>query len=74
MMKNVLIALSITGLSFASVNAMAGEDFAALDTDQSGTISMSEAQAHTALAEQFKELDADANGELSETELANFRG
>ncbi|TMN40548.1 EF-hand domain-containing protein, partial [Pseudoalteromonas piscicida] len=56
-MKNVLIALSITGLSFASVNAMAGEDFAALDTDQSGTISMSEAQAHTALAEQFKALD-----------------
>ncbi|TMN65629.1 calmodulin, partial [Pseudoalteromonas piscicida] len=28
-MKNVLIALSITGLSFASVNAIAGEDFAA---------------------------------------------
>ncbi|NKC21395.1 EF-hand domain-containing protein [Pseudoalteromonas sp. S4498] len=73
-MKNLLVAVSLAGLSMASVNAMAGDDFAKYDADGSGTISMSEAQAHTALAEQFKELDADANGELSETEFANFKG
>ncbi|NUZ12641.1 EF-hand domain-containing protein [Pseudoalteromonas sp. McH1-7] len=73
-MKNLLVAVSLAGLSMASVNAMAGDDFAKYDTDGSGTINMSEAQAHTTLAEQFEALDADANGELSETEFANFKG
>ncbi|USD30239.1 EF-hand domain-containing protein [Pseudoalteromonas sp. SCSIO 43201] len=73
-MKNLLVAVSLAGLSMVSVNAMAGDDFAKYDADGSGTINMSEAKVNPNLVEQFKALDADANGELSETEFANFKG
>lgn len=73
-MKNVLIALSITGLTLASANTIAGEDFASYDTDSNGAISMSEAKVNTALIEQFKDLDVNADGELNETEFSNFKG
>lgn len=73
-MKNVLIALSITGLTLASANTIAGEEFASYDTDGNGAISMSEAKVNTALIEQFKDLDVNADGELNETEFSNFKG
>ncbi|MEJ6472845.1 calmodulin [Pseudoalteromonas piscicida] len=73
-MKNILVAISITGLTLASATAMAGEDFASYDTDGNGAISLSEAKVNTALIEQFKDLDVNADGELNETEFSNFNG
>ncbi|ASD69750.1 MULTISPECIES: calmodulin [Pseudoalteromonas] len=73
-MKNLLAALSITGMTLVSASAMAMDDFEKYDTDGSGTISMSEAQVNPKLAEQFKTLDVDGNGELSESEYEHFEG
>ncbi|MBR8844173.1 EF-hand domain-containing protein [Pseudoalteromonas sp. JC3] len=73
-MKNLLVAVSLAGLSMASVNAVAGDDFAKYDADGSGTISMSEAKVNPNLVEQFTQLDGNADGELSESEFANFEG
>ncbi|ASD69471.1 MULTISPECIES: calmodulin [Pseudoalteromonas] len=73
-MKNVLAALSIAGLTFASASALAGEDFTKYDTDGNGTISMTEAKVNQSLAEQFTQLDSNADGELSESEFANYQG
>ncbi|TMN46226.1 calmodulin, partial [Pseudoalteromonas piscicida] len=39
-MKNVLAALSIAGLTFASASALAGEDFTKYDTAAKGSIIM----------------------------------
>ncbi|PHI37436.1 calmodulin [Pseudoalteromonas sp. GCY] len=73
-MKNVLTALSIAGLSMVSASALAGDDFAKLDTDGNGSISVTEASVSASLSEQFADLDANADGELSKSEYANYEG
>ncbi|MCG9761578.1 MULTISPECIES: EF-hand domain-containing protein [Pseudoalteromonas] len=73
-MKNVLAALSIAGLSMVSASALAGDDFAKLDTDGNGSISVTEASVSASLSEQFADLDVNADGELSKSEYANYEG
>ncbi|ASD69470.1 EF-hand domain-containing protein [Pseudoalteromonas piscicida] len=73
-MKNVLAALSIAGLSMVSASAFAGGDFEKLDTDDNGSISVTEASVSTSLTEQFADLDTNADGELSKSEYANYEG
>jgi Ca2+-binding EF-hand superfamily protein len=67
------IALSLSTLFAASVivSANASEElFSALDTDQSGTISQTEASAHSGLSALFSEVDADSDGEITYAEFA----
>ncbi len=66
--KLLILALAIA----ASGTAIAGDAYSALDADNSGSISLSEAAALPGLTEQFKALDADANDELSVDEFAKF--
>ncbi|ODB35597.1 calmodulin [Pseudoalteromonas sp. BMB] len=73
-MKNVLAALSIAGLSMVSASALAGDDFAKLDTDGNGSISVAEAGVSASLSEQFADLDTNADGELSKSEYENYEG
>ena len=64
-------------LVFAAGAAQAGEaDFAMLDADQSGGLSLAEVQATypDAAAEDFARYDADGSGELSEAEYAAWIG
>ncbi|TMN46217.1 EF-hand domain-containing protein, partial [Pseudoalteromonas piscicida] len=53
---------------------LAGDDFAKLDTDGNGSISVTEASVSASLSEQFADLDANADGELSKSEYANYEG
>jgi hypothetical protein len=75
MMKIVLAAvatLALSGAAFAETAAVAAPEFATVDTDVNGTVSLVEAQvAYPALtAEEFAKVDADANGELTAEEFA----
>jgi hypothetical protein len=68
-----LTALTLSSIFFASVviTANASEElFSSLDTDQSGTISQTEASAHSGLSALFGEVDADADGEITYAEFA----
>ncbi|MGH8563667.1 MAG: hypothetical protein ACREXW_06090 [Gammaproteobacteria bacterium] len=49
-------------------------DFSAVDADQNGVISSSEAVSVPALVEQFSEADRNADGGLSEDEYAVIGG
>jgi hypothetical protein len=61
-------------LSFAAGGAIAGEgkDFASLDADKSGALSLAEVQAASpdATAEEFAAYDAGKSGHLSTEEFA----
>ncbi|WP_395339059.1 EF-hand domain-containing protein [Ningiella sp. W23] len=72
LLKNVTaVTLSILFVACMSYNAMASEElFTALDVDQSGTISETEASAHSALSVIFSEVDADGDGEITYDEFA----
>ncbi|WP_394225714.1 EF-hand domain-containing protein [Pseudoalteromonas spongiae] len=74
MKKALVIAISMYVMLFATVKAVADEEFALLDSDNSGTISVDEAKRNHALLEQFTHLDRDNNGELSPQEFARFTG
>jgi hypothetical protein len=69
MKKIVLSSVLLLGLSGAAL-AQAATDFASVDTDVSGGISLAEAQAAwpDLTAEAFAAADTDANGELSAEE------
>lgn len=71
MKKIVLSSLIVLGMSGAAF-AQAATDFASVDTDVSGGISLTEAQvAWPDLTEEaFTAADTDANGELSAEEYA----
>lgn len=66
MKKIVLSTLVVLGLSSAAF-AQSATDFAAVDADASGAVSLEEAQAvwPDLTAEAFAAADTDANGELS---------
>ncbi|MCF6235084.1 MAG: calmodulin [Gammaproteobacteria bacterium] len=66
--KLLILALAIA----ASGTAIAGDAYSALDADNSGAISLSEAAALPGLTEQFNVLDVDVNGKLSAEEFAKF--
>ncbi|KPV96969.1 MAG: EF-hand domain-containing protein [Pseudoalteromonas spongiae] len=74
MKKALVIAISMYVMLFATVKAVADEEFALFDSDNSGTISVDEAKRNHALLEQFTHLDRDNNGELSPQEFARFTG
>ena len=69
MKKIVLSTLVVLGLSTAAF-AQAATDFASVDSDASGAVSLEEAQAAwpDLTAEAFAAADTDANGELSAEE------
>lgn len=69
MKKIVLSSLILVGLSGAAM-AQAATDFATVDTDASGGVSLVEAQAAwpDLTAEAFASADIDGNGELSAEE------
>ncbi|MBL1406113.1 MAG: calmodulin [Hyphomicrobiales bacterium] len=71
-MKKIILALAITGLSFTS--AFAEElDFAKIDTDGDGLVSIEETQAAglPLTLELFSEADKDQDGKLNAEELAS---
>lgn len=71
MQKIILSTLVVLGLSSAAF-AQAATDFATVDADASGGVSLTEAQAAwpELTAEAFTAADIDANGELSAEEYA----
>jgi len=73
MKKIILSSLVLFGLSGAAM-AQAATDFASVDTDVSGGVSLAEAQvAWPDLTEEaFTTADADGNGELSVDEFATL--
>lgn len=71
MKKIILSSLVVLGLSTAAF-AQAATDFATVDADASGGVSLVEAQAAwpDLTADAFAAADVDANGELSADEYA----
>ena len=70
-MKRILLALAVAG--FASLSALAAEmDFAVVDTNADGAVSLEEALAAgwEWSEEQFGEADADGDGALNSEEFA----
>lgn len=74
MKKTVLSVLVALGLSSAAMAQDAATDFATLDADASGGLSLTEAQAAMpdVTAEAFATADADVSGELSVEEYATL--
>ena len=72
MKKIILSSLVVLGLSTAAFAQAAAPDFATIDADASGGVSLAEAQvALPDLTEEaFTAADLDANGELSAEEFA----
>lgn len=74
-MKHLLIVIAAAG--FAAPAFAQAADFAAVDADQSGTVSMEELQAAMpdVTEEAFTAADTDGSGDLSEDEFnAAFGG
>jgi Ca2+-binding EF-hand superfamily protein len=72
-MKKTIIAIaSVIGLSMSGAALAQDLDFAALDADVSGGVSLSELQVALPdiTEEEFASYDLDGSGELSEEELA----
>ncbi|MFC4700725.1 EF-hand domain-containing protein [Glaciecola siphonariae] len=69
--KLTALSLSLMFVASVMVQANASEElFTALDLDQSGTISQTEASAHSGLSALFNEVDADSDGEITYAEFA----
>ncbi|WP_416307455.1 calmodulin [Neptunicella sp. SCSIO 80796] len=68
-MKRINTTLAILTLTAtSSAFALGIKDFAELDVDQNGALSMQEASADATLAQKFKELDTNQDGQLSQAE------
>lgn len=69
-MKKLIAVFAIAG--FATPVFAQAPDFASVDADQSGGVTLEEAQAAMAevTEEQFQAADADQSGDLSEEEFA----
>ncbi|MNU02406.1 hypothetical protein D3C72_2461010 [compost metagenome] len=74
MKKIIVSSLVVLGLSTAAFAQAAAPDFATVDADASGGVSLAEAQvALPDLTEEaFTAADLDANGELSAEEFATL--
>jgi hypothetical protein len=68
-MKKLLVSIVVLGFSTAAM-AQAATDFASVDTDTSGDISLTEAQVvwPTLTEEAYKAADTDQSGSLSQQE------
>lgn len=73
-MKKILISVAALALATSGAFAQNTVDFATVDTDGNGTVSLAEAQAvwKDLTEDAFKAADADASGELSAEELATL--
>ncbi|MEC5293612.1 hypothetical protein VSX64_24025 [Aurantimonas sp. C2-6-R+9] len=73
-MKNILATLAILG--FAAPAFAQAADFATVDADQSGTVTLEEVQAAMpdVTEDAFTAADADESGDLSEDEFATLAG
>lgn len=73
-MKKLLAAFAIAGLTSTAVFAQAATDFATVDADASGDISITEANTvwPDLTAEAFAAADTDGDGKVSEAEYAAF--
>lgn len=72
-MKTIILSsFVVLGLSTAAFAQAAAPDFASVDADANGGVSLTELQtaAPGVTAEQFATLDADGSGELSAEEFA----
>lgn len=74
MKKIILSSLVVLGLSSAAFAQAAATDFATVDADASGGVTLVEAQAAwpDLTEEAFTAADVDANGELSADEFATI--
>nr|WP_295892678.1 hypothetical protein [uncultured Devosia sp.] len=74
MKKIILSSLVVLGLSTAAFAQAAAPDFATVDADASGGVSLTEAQVvlPDLTEEAFTAADIDANGELSAEEFATL--
>jgi Skp family chaperone for outer membrane proteins len=74
MKKIILSSLVVLGLSTAAFAQAAAPDFATVDADASGGVSLAEAQVvlPDLTEEAFTAADIDANGELSAEEFATL--
>lgn len=73
-MKYMLATVAALGISFSAHAQIL--DFAAIDVDQSGTITLEELQVAVpdVTVEQFTAADADGSGDLTPEELATIIG
>jgi len=73
-MKKILISVAALALATSGAFAQNTVDFATVDTDGNGTVSLAEAQAvwKDLTEDAFKAADADGSGELSAEELATL--
>jgi hypothetical protein len=76
MKKTIFAIASVIGLSISGAALAQDLDFATLDADVSGGVSLTELQVALPdiTEEDFASYDADASGELSEDELAAVAG
>lgn len=76
MKKTIFAIASVIGLSISGAALAQDLDFATLDGDVSGGVSLTELQVALPdiTEEDFASYDADASGELSEDELAAVAG
>ncbi|WP_416307454.1 calmodulin [Neptunicella sp. SCSIO 80796] len=71
-MKRINTTLAMLTLAATSSAFAVGiTEFAELDVDQNGVLSVQEASADSTLAQKFTELDTNQDGELSEAEYNN---
>ena len=70
----MLIAVLVYLMLFVTVKAFADEQFALIDVDNNGTISLQEAKLNYSLYREFTDLDKNGNGELCELEFSRFTG
>ena len=68
-LSTVPTSLLLTGAFWPVVATAADDEFAKLDRNQDGYLSVAEAGAKSGLMESFTRLDADADGQLSEEEF-----
>lgn len=67
-----LVAVMTMPVAFAKSDADVAEMFKQLDTDQSGGISLSEAEAHPDLSDSFSDGDENEDGQLDMAEFSKM--
>jgi hypothetical protein len=73
-MKKLLVSVLVLGLGATSAMAQAASDFATVDADKSGDVTLTEAQTvWSGLADDaYKAADANGDGKVDQTEYEGF--